>query len=238
MSNRFQPTEDALPSKRRRADTAERAYRVIRQLLVDFRLRPDERINEVRLAQTIGVSRTPVREALNRLASEGFVIFIPNKGFFFRALEIDDLLQLFELRAIIESGAFRLACVRGSDGDIAALENFWREALLRYAENDPDEILVLDETFHLRMAEISGNHEATKAIEGLNGRIRFVRRVQIELGQNHPRMVDEHTQLVAALRERDGERGSALLARHISMTFEDAKSAIKEAIFRTYYSSS
>src|SRR5690606_13516942 len=124
---------------RRAADSAERAYRAIRKQLVEFKMRPEERINEVHRAQMREHSRTPISGALNRLASEAFVVFTPNRGFCFRGLDIDDLVDLFEVRSIIETGSFVLACERADDAGIARLQAFWDEARIRYAKNDADE---------------------------------------------------------------------------------------------------
>lgn len=217
---------------RRAADSAERAYRAIRQQLVEFRMRPAERINEVHLAQMLELSRTPVREALNRLASEGFVVFTPNRGFRFRGLDIDDLVDLFELRSIVETGAFALACERADEAGVLRLQDFWRQARIRYADNDADEILELDEAFHVQIAELSGNPEIVRQLQALNARIRFIRRVQIETGPQHADLVGDHSRLVDALAARDQARGLEVLRGHISLTFAEARAALNEALVR------
>ncbi|ODN71236.1 GntR family transcriptional regulator [Methylobrevis pamukkalensis] len=229
---------EAARGPRRSADSASRAYQAIRRLVVEFRLKPEERINEVQLAQSLGLSRTPVREALNRLASEGFLVFTPNRGFVFKALEIEDLVRVFELRSIVETGSIALACKRASDAGIAELAAFWDEALERYRREDPDEILELDEAFHVRIAALSGNAEVVKALQSINARIRFVRRIQIERGAWHPRLVTEHTELVESLIARDAVRATEILRRHISMTIEDAALVLKEALFKLYVADS
>jgi len=218
----------------RRADSAERAYHVIRKMAVDFRLRPDERINEVQLARQLEVSRTPVREALNRLASEGFLSFQPNRGFFFRAPDTGLLLKLFELRVIVEQGGFALACARASDEAIADLASFWAGALERYLREDPDEILSLDEYFHESIARLSGNDEVLATLQGINARIRFVRRIQIEHGRQHGEMIAEHSRIVEALQARDEAAGKEMLERNIALSVEDATSVMKEAFFKLY----
>lgn len=218
------------PAPRRAADSAERAYRAIRQQLVEFRMRPDERINEVQLAQALALSRTPVREALNRLASEGFVVLSPNRGFHFRGLDIDELVDLFEMRSIIETGAFILSCERASGAAIVDLEAFWEAALKRYANNDRDEIIELDEAFHVRLAECARNPEVVRQLLSINARIRFIRRVQIEKGPQHRSLVGDHSRIVQALARRDPETGTEVLRNHISLTFAEAQSVLKEAL--------
>src|SRR5690606_9175920 len=148
----------------------------------------------------------------------------------------DDLLQLFELRTVIETGGLVLACERAKDEDIRKIEEFWLGAQERYRVHDPDEILALDEQFHIQLMALSGNDELVRSLEALNARIRFVRRTQISLGRSHPKLVDEHTELLQAVRERDSARCQQLLRDHIDMTFEDARAALKEALFNAYMS--
>jgi DNA-binding GntR family transcriptional regulator len=219
---------------RRAADSADRAYREIRRQLVEFKLKPDERINEVRLARMLELSRTPIREALNRLASEGFVVFAPNRGFFFRGLDIDDLLDLFEMRMIVETGAFALMCERADDAGLQQLKTFWAKARQEYRRGDPDEILDLDEGFHLLIAELSGNPEVLRQLSALNARIRFIRRVQIEHAPQHKNLVNDHGRIVEAALRRDVGAGVAALKAHISMTVADAQMALKEALLKLF----
>ncbi len=222
------------PAPRRAADSAERDYKAIRQQLVEFKMRPAERINEVHLAQMLDLSRTPVREALNRLASEGFVVFTPNRGFCFRGVDIDDLLDLFEMRSIIETGAFALACERADEAGIARLQAFWADARMRYENKDPDEILELDEGFHVHLAELANNPEIVRQLIGVNARIRFVRRVQIENGPQHWSLVEDHSRIVQAIVDRDRERGIEILRSHISLTFAEARAVLKEALLKIF----
>lgn len=226
--------EPIAPRPRRPADSAERAYTAIRKLVVDFRFRPDQRINELQLARDLDFSRTPVREALARLSSEGFLVQTPNRGFYFRALATDELVQLIELRSVVESGGFEFVCARASDRAVLDIETFWAMAQERYRNQDPDEILELDETFHLMIIRLAANHELVRSLTAINARIRFIRRVQIQRGHVQSRLIDEHGQVLRALRKRDAATGAGLLRAHISMTIEDAQVALKEVLFSAY----
>jgi DNA-binding GntR family transcriptional regulator len=234
MVKKAVPSPKAAEAVRRGANSAKRAYEAIRELVIDFQLKPEERINEVQLAQSLNLSRTPVREALNRLASEGFLVFAPNRGFFFRALDIDGLMRIFELRSIVETGSFALACDRASRDELAEMASFWDAALKRYAHGDPDEILDLDERFHLTLASLSHNPEIVQSLTGINARIRFVRRIQIARSPTHPRLVEEHSQLVDALQRRSARAGTTILRHHISLSIEDATMVLKEALFKIF----
>jgi DNA-binding GntR family transcriptional regulator len=228
------PLDQSRVSIRRPADSVLRAYAAIRAQVVDFRMRPGERVNEFQLARHLGLSRTPVREALNRLASEGFLELTPNRGFFFRPLDNEALVQFYEVRSVIERGSFLLACERATDAGIAGLAEFWREATLAYPRDDPDEKLDLDEGFHLRLAALSGNPEFGRQLAAINARIRFARRTEIARGPRHAIMVDDHGKLVAALERRQAAVGSAILAEHIALSIEDARAVLQDVLGAQY----
>ena len=228
------PAELSRPVIRRPADSVLRAYAAIRAQVVDFRMKPGERVNEFQLARQLGLSRTPVREALNRLASEGFLMLTPNRGFFFRPLDLEALVQFYEVRGVLERGAFLLACERATEAGITELIDFWTEAKRIYLRDDPDEKLDLDEGFHLKLAELSGNPEFGRQLAAINARIRFARRTEIARGPRHAIMVDDHGKLVVALRRRDAQGGGAILAAHISLSIEDANAVLRDVLGAQY----
>jgi DNA-binding GntR family transcriptional regulator len=228
------PPELTRTAIRRPADSVLRAYAAIRAQVVDFRMKPGERVNEFQLARQLGLSRTPVREALNRLASEGFLVLTPNRGFFFRPLDIEALVQFYEVRSVLERGAFLLACERASEDGIVALIDYWTEAKRIYLRDDPDEKLDLDEGFHQRLASLSGNPEFARQLAAINARIRFARRTEIARGPRHAIMVDDHGTLITALERREAAVGSAILASHISLSIEDARAVLRDVLGAQY----
>ena len=207
---------------------------MIRRMVVEFELRPNERINEVQMAREFDLSRSPVREALNRLATEGFLSFVPNRGFFFRSPDIAERVQIFEARAVLEKGSFALACTRATEAQVQDLERFWAAALVEYDRRDPDRILQLDEAFHLNLMALSGNQELVRQMTAINARIRFVRRIEIGRGPRHASMIGDHDELLDALRGRAVLRGQKVLSSHISMSIEDAADVLKEAVFKVF----
>src|SRR5690606_31139082 len=94
-------TQKAPPAPRA-ADSVNRVYAAIRRMAVNFEFRPEQRINEVELAAALNVSRTPVREALNRLVIEGLITLVPNKGFYCRPFDAEQIMSLFEVRTALE----------------------------------------------------------------------------------------------------------------------------------------
>lgn len=240
MTERAETGTDSDPSAaneaetRRSADSSERAYLTIRKLLVEFKLKPGERINEVQLSRSLGVSRTPIREALNRLASEGFVSLTPNRGFFVRSLSTEGLLDLYELRSIIESAAFKLMCERADDSEIDRLRQYWEAIVDVYPNQPPDIILSEDEGFHLLIAELSGNPEIVGQLASINARIRFIRRIQIEHPSHDSAQITSHSAIVEAAVKRDAENGAKLLREHIEMTVSATQQALKDALLKVF----
>jgi DNA-binding GntR family transcriptional regulator len=198
----------------RKADSVDKVYSKLKTLAIDYYFKPGKRINEVELSQQFGVSRTPIREALNRLAKEGFMYFVPNKGFYSRDMTPKGVHELFELRAVIEQAAFQLACQRASDEDIEKAAQIWEESCRTLP--DPDQITdwkpvaLIDEKFHMAIAEMANNSRLYETLDGLNALSRFYRRIDLESPERRHNAYDEHVEIIQALRNRDIEHGVKL----------------------------
>jgi DNA-binding GntR family transcriptional regulator len=199
-----------------------------------YEFKPGERINEVALAGLLGASRTPLREALNRLATEGFFTFAVNHGFFCRELDPVEVFDLYELRNGLEQAAAELAVVRAKAVDIEELEEFLALTSPAVVKNETIDALVkLDETFHERLMAMSGNQQMLRVLENINARIRFVRWIDLErVGREKTQA--EHRAILKAMRERDQERCLELLDKHISRRREQIVAAIKEGLASIY----
>jgi len=202
----------------RAADSVERIYGIVKEFAIDFRFRPGEKINEAELAAQLGVSRTPVRAALNRLESDGFVVSVPNKGFYARNLTPDAVRDLYELRAAVECAAFKLACERASDAEIEATVAAWEDHCGLTEQGSWAKIALVDEAFHMALTRLSQNAQMASALEALASRIRFFRRVNLEVTAQRAESYQEHAELIDALRRRDAARGAAILEKHIRLS--------------------
>ena len=216
----------------RAADSVERVYRAVTQRAVNWRFAPGERINEVALASELGVSRTPVREALNRLARDGFVRFVPNRGFLARDLTPELVRDLYELRAAIEVAAIRLACVRASDDAIARLADTWSAATENPSARRLDRLTSADESFHRGIARLSDNRQLIATLERVNAQIRFFRRVDQEAPERRDRTYREHADVLDCLARRDARRAGDLIERHIVLSRERALAVTQQVVAR------
>ena len=220
----------------------DRIYYALRQMAADFEFKPDARINEGELAAQVKASRTPVREALNRLVAEGFLTFQSGRGFFCRSLSPDRILDLYQARVAIECEAVRLSCQRASNEDIAALTAYLDQI-------EPDfsicqvsiELLAMDEEFHLRIVGLSRNDELLRMLKILNDRIRYVRMINLAaLRDNRPAVIDAgakmsaHRKILEALQNRELDGVVAAMRAHIERRREEATEAVRIAFSQLY----
>lgn len=214
----------------------DRVYSDLRNMAATFAFKPNERINEGPLASTLGTSRTPLREALNRLAAEGFLTFQPGRGFFCRSLDPADILDLYEARQAVECEAATLAVDRASDADLATITDFLRQSEARYTEGaDPRVLVELDEEFHMRLVRLAGNRELERLLANLNARSRFVR--WIDMDDRRSVTPSDHLRIVAAIASRNPDTARTEMRRHIHRRREEATEAARKAFARIYVQS-
>ncbi|MDQ8032963.1 MAG: GntR family transcriptional regulator [Bordetella sp.] len=213
----------------------DKVYEQIRDMAIGYVFKPGERLNEVALAKQLGVSRTPLREALNRLSIEGLLRFLPGKGFFCRDLDVQEIFSLYELRRAIEVAAVRLTIARAQDADIQALIGFLDATGPDAGERDIAELVALDEAFHERVMAMSNNVEMLRVLKNVNARIRFVRWIDMKRA-DRPASQDEHRRLAQALLARDEAECVAILEKHIGRRMDQIVSAIREGYAQIYMS--
>lgn len=208
-------------------------YDQVKAMAVSFRLRPGDRLNEVALSKELGVSRTPLREALNRLVAERLFDFRPGQGFFCRPLDAQSVFDLFELRQIIETAAVRAACAKASDEDLQSLRDELYATGIDITGLTVAEAVSRDEAFHLAIARLSGNAELLQTLTRINERIRYIRWVSMNLDRVH-RSKDEHKQVMQALLDRDQDTAAQALAAHISRRMDQVQEAVRQGISSIY----
>jgi DNA-binding GntR family transcriptional regulator len=211
----------------------ERVYEKLKALSISFELLPGDRINEIELSERLGVSRTPLREALNRLTSEGFLTMTPGKGFFRRPLDAKEIFDLYELRQRIETAAAPLAIARATEEAIAEIRAFLDVSRADIPTRTITELVALDESFHERLMALSDNGEMLRILRNLNARIRFVRWIDMENGRRH-RTQSEHLAIIDAVAARDCESAVALLNGHIERRLDQIVAVIREGYSRIY----
>ncbi len=224
----------------KRESNVDRVYEALRRMAADFAFKPDQRINESALSEVLGASRTPLREALNRLVAEGFLTFQNNRGFFCRPLTPSYILDLYEARVAVECEALRIACQRASDADIAAVSDYLDGMEPGYqTATELEELLALDESFHTRLVQLSGNNELLRMLKNLNGRIRYIRLIDLKRMRDQadgraPGDVSAHRRVLEALATRNVAAAVEALRSHIEKRREEATEAVRIAFSQLY----
>jgi DNA-binding GntR family transcriptional regulator len=203
-----------------------RVYGLLTERVIAFDFKPGDRLNEGSLAREFGVSRTPIREALNRLAADGFLSHSQGQGFFRRRPDISEIFDLYEFRQQVESGAVAIAVSRASAADLDSLDGFLKESAALGPERSVDELVRMDEIFHERVMAMTGNNEMLKALKNINCRIRFVR--WIDMRNRRKWTQAEHRKVLDAIRDRNAALASSLMSGHIEHRREEIVSAVRE----------
>lgn len=207
-------------------------YARLKEQVVTFRIRPGARINEGALAAELEVSRTPLREALNRLVAERLIEFRAGQGFFCRPLDPQTIFDLYEMRAAIEIAAARRACDRGGGAEIAALRERLHTDGLSTAGLTIREATDRDEAFHVGIARLSGNAEFVAHLDRINERIRFIR--WVDMAARVRTTKGEHLAIMEAIEARDADRAAAVVETHVIRRMDEVVAAVREGFSNIY----
>lgn len=181
---------------------------------------------EVQLAEEMGVSRTPVREAIRKLELEGFVVMIPRKGAYVADLSTKDIADVFEIRAALEALAAGLACERITDEELDELERLLIKVAECVAARDLDRLVEADTEFHDVVYRASRNNRLRQIISNLRENIQRFRAISMGTTGRMRETLEEHKQLVEAITERNVELARRVAREHI----ENSENKVMEAI--------
>ncbi len=204
---------------------SDKAYQLIRQKIITLELPPLSAIDEQALMEDLQLGRTPIREALQRLASEGLIMLAPRRGMFVAEISITDLQKVFELRMNLEGFCARLAAQRATEEQLAQMD-----ALIRQLETashiNGKALMAIDEQYHELLYEAADNEflaDTLRRLHALSHRIWHL--VLDRLGSLRGAM-EQHIEITHALKSRDEAQAEALLQQHISEFQREIKSVL------------
>jgi DNA-binding GntR family transcriptional regulator len=188
-----------IPLKTLHQTVAERIY----QMIIKGELSMGQKLIEAELCDTLGVSRTPLREALRSLSSEGLIELIPNKGAFIRKPSIDEIREMFEAMSILEGLCGRIALDNMTARDLQKLEEFHERLEEQYAVQDIKKYAQTNLKFHTYLREMLNNETLGKILNGLRRKILMFRYRQLYLNGRFDESIKEHRHIIQAFRKRD-----------------------------------
>ncbi|NNF71295.1 MAG: GntR family transcriptional regulator [Rhodobacteraceae bacterium] len=189
-------------------------------LIFDGTFANSERLDEVQLAERFSVSRTPIREALQRLAQSGLVEQIPRRGVFVRQPGPVELIEMFELMAELEAVCARLAASRISDDALKDLHDTNARCNAAVEAQDSDGYYRENERFHAILYRQSGNSFLEQECARLHRRLQPFRRIQLRLRGRLKQSMAEHEAIVSALEDGDGDRAASAIKAHVAVQGE------------------
>ena len=189
----------------------------LEQRIVEGELSNGKRLDETELSGFYGVSRTPVREALQRLAESGLAEHLPRRGTFVRSPSLSQLVEMFEVMAELECMAIRLAARRATSNDIDALEKDNETCRAAVAANDTKKYYEINARLHGRIYQMSGNSFLANEARRLHDRLRPFRRLQLRVRGRMEESMAEHDIILAALRDGDADRAMETMKKHITI---------------------
>ena len=225
------PPPSARSANGARGNLAELVYTRLKDEIHDFKLVPGDRFSEVELGTRLGVSRTPVREALFRLRNEGFLDVESKTGWFVRPIDFGRLEQLYDLRVILELASIaRLCASSDSPPELEALKALW---LVPAAERVADARAVgtLDEQFHATLVRAAGNAEIARVHWDVTERIRIIRRLDFTRGDRIEATYNEHAKILRAVIQRKPDQAQLLLRAHI----DQSKAEVRKITLHTLH---
>ena len=211
---------------------AEYAYEIISKQILEGKIKPGEPLNEIELSKLTNTSRTPVREAIGRLAYEKLVKVIPHRGAFVTKFNLEDIREIYQLREAVEGMAARLAC---NHIEIEKLEEIEQkcELLLNTSNiiNHNTEHFEINNELHSYILEKSGNTIFPSIVKQFQTVLQMEMEITAKLNSSIAESCDEHRKIIKALKERDPDTAEQEMRKHIAEVYDWIVQALKKGIY-------
>ena len=203
-------------------------FQTLRQAILRGELEPGERLMEIHLANRLGVSRTPIREAIRKLELEGLVVMIPRRGAIVASITEKDLKDVLEVRRTLEIMAGEIACERITPELLEQLKNTGHEFMVRKDTNDFTSLAEVDVKFHDIIYAATGNQRLINILNNLREQMYRYRLEYLKDTGSHERLNSEHYEIYEGIRNGDKETVKAAIGRHIDNQRDAILAAIRE----------
>jgi DNA-binding GntR family transcriptional regulator len=207
---------------------AQQAADRIRDMIRKGGLKTGDRILEEPMCNAMGVSRTPLREALRILSSEGLIESIPNRGSYVAQPSIEDVGEMFFVMSILEGTCARLCSERLDARGLRRLDELFRKLEQHCRAEDREKYMAVNHRFHSLVQELAGNSVLSRVIDGLRRKILLYRYRQIYQPDRLTQSMQEHRNLQQALRNRNPDAAEACMREHLTRQFDALRSVLTE----------
>lgn len=201
-----------------RKSLSEQAYQQIKGDIITCALKPGAQIAQPFLVEKYGIGTTPIREAMQRLSQEGFVTPVPRFGYTVAPITISDVREIYELRAILESAAARLAAQRGAQPALEMLRESANFSYVYRERRSYSRFLNENAAFHRRIAEITGNQRLVETISSVLDGLTRIFYLGLDLKDSAEEMRSSHIALAEALKHREASEAERLVREEVDLS--------------------
>jgi len=199
----------------KRESLSNQVFEQIKEMIVRGEIPAGKRMIENEIAKSMGISRTPVREAVHKLEAEGLLDPLPKGGYVVRGLDISDIEEIFEIRSILESFASYLAAHRHSNKEIVPLEEKMEEFQKYLDKHDLNELAKINTDFHELLYALSKSPRLVKMIHNLRDEIYFLRKIILQSVDMARLSNKDHKEIIKAIKKREAKKVESLMRDHI-----------------------
>lgn len=212
----------------RRKTLHEEVVGIVREMIVSGEFEPGQKLPEKMLCEVLNVSRTPLREALKALAGEGMLELLPQRGARVAVITQAEILEVFPVLASLEALAGEIACSRISDDQIAAIDQLHGGMVAAYRAGDRQEYARLNRAIHLAIFDAANNQTLLGLYLNLGTKIRNIRHTARKSAPNWQQAIEDHDEIMVALKARDGARMAIVMKQHIMNTARSVQLSISD----------
>jgi DNA-binding GntR family transcriptional regulator len=188
---------------------------MLRDMIMTGKLKEGDKVNESELCQTMGFSKTPLREALRVLSVEGLIRLVPNRGAFVTKPTFDEIAEMFDVMSLLEGFCAREACAKMTAKDFGRLEKLQVKLEEKFEQRNQEEYIRINNQYHSLVQEIAGNRTLNQIVNGLRKKILLYRFQSLNLSGRFECSIREHRDLLGAFRRRDPQSAEALMREHL-----------------------
>ncbi len=209
---------------------SENVVGAIRTAIYDGELELGQRLVETELAEQLGVSRGPIREALRLLANEGLVVINVHRGTFVLKPTVSDVEEIYTLREALESLALRRVVAVAADQEIEALEGVAEQMVTASRQKKATQVVGLNMDFHAQVFQLARHKRLSQAWASLESQIRLFNQISIEWTQKIvARAVEDHSKIVKALKKRDAVAACKIMSEHVKAATDNVLQSMEQA---------
>ncbi len=187
----------------------------LRELIMSGELQEGDKIKEDELCSSMGISKTPLREALRVLSVEGLIKLVPNRGSFVSTPTFEEISEMFDVMSVLEGACARAAAEKMGEKDFATLEKLHEKLEKNYRRKAQREYIRINNQYHTSVQEIAGNRTLNQIVNGLRQKILLYRYKSLNLPERFAQSIQEHRDLLEAFRKKDPKKAETLMRRHL-----------------------